>query len=410
MSAPFAGHSGWWTPESEFVFPREDRAPLDELGDYAPRLADLCPWPDRFSRSFLQAPDADVSSWAGETRDFLRRKLRLQERPHTPPARTLARYDEGAWFREEIELYPWHGMRVPGTLLIPSGKPPFPGVVALHCMGSLRAFGREKLFTVPWEPEYLAANRLRVYGGRSVPHELVRRGYAVIAIDAALFGERVPLSGEARERFLEDRFRWTEEESFRFAQQTTLWAENACFKTLLLRGLNWAGLVAGDDLATLDYLASRPEVDTSRLGCFGLSFGAYRTNYLAALDERIRCAVSVCWQSTLRGIINHNVLGGMGFFTLVPGLHEELDLCDITSLACPRAFLAISGWKDHVMRPQGTAEAHRLLRAVWSKARASGQLGSLIFDAPHEFNPAMQQKAFEWFERHLKDAEGREIT
>jgi cephalosporin-C deacetylase-like acetyl esterase len=43
-----------------------------------------------------------------------------------------------------------------------------------------------------------------------------------------------------------------------------------------------------DDIRTLDYLASRPEVDRNRIGWVGLSVGGYRSFMLAALDRRIK--------------------------------------------------------------------------------------------------------------------------
>ena len=127
-----------------------------------------------------------------------------------------------------------------------------------------------------------------------------------------------------------------------------------------------------------------------------MSYGAYRTNYLAALDSRIAAAVSVCWMATLDSVVGYNVGGAMGYFTLLPGIHERLDICDIASLACPRPFMAISGWHDLLMQPRGIAAAHRKLRAAWNKANAANRLASLCFDSPHEFNTTMQEAAFTW--------------
>ena len=50
----------------------------------------------------------------------------------------------------------------------------------------------------------------------------------------------------------------------------------------------------------LDYLESRPEVDPARLGCIGHSLGGQQTLFLAALDERVRAAVSSCGFASMR--------------------------------------------------------------------------------------------------------------
>ena len=53
-------------------------------------------------------------------------------------------------------------------------------------------------------------------------------------------------------------------------------------------GITWAGVMFMDDVRTVDYLASRPEVDPDRIGCCGLSVGGFRSAHLAGLDARIR--------------------------------------------------------------------------------------------------------------------------
>ena len=39
------------------------------------------------------------------------------------------------------------------------------------------------------------------------------------------------------------------------------------------RACTWPGVVAWDDIRTVDYLVTRPEVDPRRIGCVGVSMG-----------------------------------------------------------------------------------------------------------------------------------------
>lgn len=49
-----------------------------------------------------------------------------------------------------------------------------------------------------------------------------------------------------------------------------------------------------DDVrSALSYLESREDVDPRRLGLFGVSFGGGHVSYVASIDARVRCAVSV---------------------------------------------------------------------------------------------------------------------
>jgi cephalosporin-C deacetylase-like acetyl esterase len=58
-----------------------------------------------------------------------------------------------------------------------------------------------------------------------------------------------------------------------------------------------------DGIRSLDYLASRPEVDAKRLGCTGNSGGGTLTAYLMALDDRISAAAPSCYITSLERLI-----------------------------------------------------------------------------------------------------------
>lgn len=50
---------------------------------------------------------------------------------------------------------------------------------------------------------------------------------------------------------------------------------------------------AEDIRSALSYLESRSDVDARRLGLFGVSFGGGHASYVASIDARVRCGVSV---------------------------------------------------------------------------------------------------------------------
>ncbi|MDP4409684.1 alpha/beta hydrolase family protein, partial [Escherichia coli] len=53
-------------------------------------------------------------------------------------------------------------------------------------------------------------------------------------------------------------------------------SEQLMGRTLLSAGVTWSGILAWDDVRTLDYLVTRPEVDPQRIGCVGHSVGGLR--------------------------------------------------------------------------------------------------------------------------------------
>ena len=92
-----------------------------------------------------------------------------------------------------------------------------------------------------------------------------------------------------------------------------------------------------DDIRTLDYLASRPEVDPNRIGCVGLSVGGYRSFMLAALDPRIKVAVDVCWMTTFARQIERHGIYTMGLTFVIPGMYRYFDMPELSAAVAPRA-------------------------------------------------------------------------
>src|SRR5262249_14625383 len=59
-------------------------------------------------------------------------------------------------------------------------------------------------------------------------------------------------------------------------------------------GRNTATYRIWDGMRSLDYLASRTDIDAKRLGVTGCSGGGTLSSYLMALDDRVACAAPSC--------------------------------------------------------------------------------------------------------------------
>jgi len=79
--------------------------------------------------------------------------------------------------------------------------------------------------------------------------------------------------------------------------------ENIMSKSLFCAGTTWPGVTLAEDKKALDILCARPDVDIENVDCCGLSGGGLRTNYLAGLDHRIKCSVSVGFMSTWKDFL-----------------------------------------------------------------------------------------------------------
>ncbi|PYQ18911.1 MAG: hypothetical protein DMF81_23520 [Acidobacteria bacterium] len=286
-------------------------------------------------------------------------------------------------------------------MLVPKKTPlPAPGIVALHDHGGFYFWGKEKLLELEGEHPVLTDFKRQYYAGRSIAAELARAGYVVVVIDMFYWGDRRMLLADDAPDWRERPRSVTPERIAAFNRRSGE-AEQLVGRTIFSAGFTWAGVMFWDDVRTVDYLASRPEVDPRRIGCVGLSVGGLRSAHLAALDDRIKSAVVVGWMASFPAQLKRHVKHTIGHTKLVPGLYRYLDYPDVASLAMPASLLVINGSKDELFEPSGVRASFEKLAACYRKAGFPERLRTRLYDTPHEFNEQMQAEAWSWLAGHL---------
>jgi dienelactone hydrolase len=167
-------------------------------------------------------------------------------------------------------------------------------------------------------------------------------------------------------------------------------------------GTTWAGVNYGDDSRCVDYLLSRKEVDGARIGCTGLSGGGWRTNMMAALEPRIKAAVSVAWMTTGDAQQVYNLAGAVGTFCLLPGVWNRMDIPDLIGMAAPKAVMVVSGTEDYMVPPLGQRDAARQMASAYAWAGVPERFRFYAPSKPHCYDAEIQQQALDWFNIHLK--------
>ena len=345
--------------------------------------------------SFLQSRFRDLASWQKAARARVLEHLFYAPPPVPAAPEIIRRTDRGDYIEEYLTFQTTADLRVPGYVLIPKKAAlPAPGLVVLHCHGGAYVWGKEKVVAVDNEHPVLSEFKQRLYQGASIATELVRRGYVVITIDMFYWGERRMLLDEDPASYREPA-RMTADDIAAFNRRSGL-NEQLVARSLMTAGITWPGVMLWDDLRTLDYLASRPEVNRQRLGCVGLSVGGYRSFLLAALDQRIKAAVDVGWMTSFASNLRRHVVNTVGLTFHIPGLYRYLDLPDLAALIAPRSIFVINGSKDALFPVDGVEQAFRKIEACFRKAGVAERQRCRMYDAPHEFNLAMQAEAWEW--------------
>jgi dienelactone hydrolase len=290
-------------------------------------------------------------------------------RPKRLAVKTLNREDRGDYLLEKFQFDNGAGATVPGYLLLPKkvvGKAP--AILYCHWHAGQYDVGKEELFRT---------NATPVAAGP----ELVRRGYAVMAIDACCFGERngqVPGGDKGAAGEMS-------------ASKFNLWV-----------GRSLWGMIVRDDLIALDYLCSRPEVDSKRIGVTGISLGATRTWWAMALDERLKAGVAVCCLTRGQNLIAQGQLKFHGIYYFVPCMLQHFDTEAVVALSAPRPLLFLSGENDEGSPVDGIRVIEKKVARAYRLYGAERRFQSVIYPGVgHRYTPDMWRRMVTWMDAAL---------
>jgi dienelactone hydrolase len=362
------------------------------------------------SLSFLEPKWRALEAWKAAARPLLHSRL-----GYDPPALPLGAQVTGREERdgvviESVRIRATTAYDIPAKVLLPAKRRArLPGVVALHCHSGRYQWGHEKVVSSRADSPELTAFRQNTYG-RPYGEVLARRGYVVVVIDAFYFGSRrlrvealdaTAAHPEMREPLAALRaLKPGTAEWLTAADKLCGRYEHLTAKTIFAAGATWPGILAWDDRRSLDYLASRPEVDPQRLGCVGLSIGGLRAAHLAGADERIKAAVVAGWMTEF-ALQLRNHLRSHTWMVYVPELHGALDLPDVAALCAPGALLVQQCSQDQLYPMAAMKAAVEKLTRIYAKAGHADRFRGTFHDQPHSFRPAMQDEAFAWLDRWL---------
>ncbi len=328
-------------------------------------------------KPFQTALPATAKEWDRRKGD-LRKKLwqLLGDMPSlfTPKATVHKKETRKGYMLERWTFDNGIGDTVYGYLLIPAAdKGRRPAILYNHYHGGKYQQGKEEVLTKAFSELNFATGE-----------ELARKGYIVQCIDAYAFGER-RFQGPAGEK----------EEGGA--------TESSLFKTFLWEGLTLWGMMVRDDILALNYLVSLPEVDPNRVAAMGMSMGATRTWWLAAMDERIKAAVSVACLTRYQNLISHGSVSSHGIYYYVPNmLKEGIDTESVVGLIAPRPHLTLTGDMDEGSPADGVRVINGFQEHLYKcYGKEENFRGILYPGVEHTYTPLMWEETLRWLERCL---------
>lgn len=283
----------------------------------------------------------------------------LPMRHSSKPAKLLKKEKRDGYTLEYLD-FDFNGVeRVPGILLVPDKiKPKAPCMLYCHAHFGTYDIGKDELLN-----------------GRSVmpayASVYAQMGILTLAIDSWCFGERKANT------------------------------EMDTFKKMLWGGQTLFGMMLFDEMKALDYLLSRPEADSSRVGVFGLSMGATKAWWLSALDTRITTCLDLCCMTDFDELMKANNLKGHGIYYYVPSLLKHFETKTINELIVPRPHVSLNGRFDDLTPPKGVEKVRDYLMPLYAKAGKAEDCRIELFDCPHEELPEMRKIILGWLDKYL---------
>ena len=373
------------------------------IGAYGEWAAQSMQDPPRLS--FRQPMFGNVDAWRPVARARFRELLLGPSGAATPVAAVQHHFEFDGLSIEHIQWQLPYGPPTEALVLKPAGATgKLPGIVGLHDHGGNKYFGLRKITRMSKDPHpAMLRHQEEYYGGAAWANELARRGYVVLVHDTFTFGSRrmrlADLPGNIRNNLVESNPE-AEDEIKRYNQFAGN-HEHLIAKSLFSAGMTWPGVFVFDDQRAVDYLASRPDVDATRIGCGGLSGGGLRTVMLTGADERIRCSCCVGMMTTWRDYLLNKCYTHT-WMCYVPGLPRDLDYPEVLGLGAPNPVLVLNNRQDELFTMPEMERADRILTEVYKKAGATDRYRASFYDGPHKFDREMQKEAFAWFDRWLK--------
>ena len=278
------------------------------------------------------------------------------DKPAPLQPQTLQVREFPGYTREKFVFQSRPGVAVLGYLLTPKpGPAPHAAVVCIpgHGRGvddivGIDPQGRDRTVKVDYQYDYAV--------------QVAENGMAAVAIEPMAFGCRRDPVTKAK------------------GAGTTA-CQPAAGSALLL-GQTMIAWRVYDVMRTIDWVATRRELDASRVGCMGISGGGTVTLFAGAVEPRIRAAFASCSLNTFRDSImsvSHCI------DNYVPGILNWAEMYDVAGLIAPRPFFAESGERDNIFPIAASRASFAKVKQIYEVFGAGELTGQETFDRAHSF-------------------------
>lgn len=169
----------------------------------------------------------------------------------------------------------------------------------------------------------------------------------------------------------------------------------------LNRGYTPAGVEAWNCVRAIDLLQSLPEVDPDRIGVTGRSGGGAYSWWIAAIDERVQCAVPVAGITDLQNHVVDGCVEGHCDCMFMVNTYQW-DYPTVAALVAPRPLLISNTDNDGIFPLDGVYRTYEKVKKIYRLYGAADRVALHITAGPHKDTQELRVHAFRWFNHFLK--------
>ncbi len=170
-------------------------------------------------------------------------------------------------------------------------------------------------------------------------------------------------------------------------------------------GYTPAGVECWNGVRAIDYLVSRPDVDAERIGVTGISGGGAATFWIAAADERVKCAVPVSGMSDLECYVSQKVIDHHCDCMLLYNTYGW-EWTTIAELIAPRPLLFANSDADSLFPMDGNRRIIDRLRQLYKLYDKSDLVDDYVSTGGHAYRPDLRLAVYQWINKHLNPTTG----
>jgi dienelactone hydrolase len=212
-------------------------------------------------------------------------------------------------------------------------------------------------------------------------HTLARHGYAAMVIDPIQIAETAGLHHGV---FNQEMYEW------------------------YTRAYSPAGLEVWNVIRALDYLETRPEIDSQRFAITGRSGGAAMSWFSAAVEPRIKAVVPIMGIGTYAVSVPDDTQR-RHCDCMYPVNFRMHDLIHLGALIAPRPLFTAHGRLDPLFPVAGYEQFEAAMAKLYSSYGVPDQFRNLVVESGHEDSDVLRAESVHWLDRWLLEREPREI-